>query len=193
MTEKEKLRRGTWYQANLDPALMAEVLWCQEQCAVFNGMPPGWQEDRTALLRRLLGRVGERVTIGDGFHCDYGHHIFLGEDFYANYNLTILDAAPVTFGDHVFVGPSCGFYTSSHALDPAARAAGVERADPITVGNNVWIGGGVIVLPGVSIGDGAIIGAGSVVTRDVRPGMIAAGNPCRELRPAESDSVPRPK
>ena len=156
-------------------------------------MPPGWQEDRTALLRRLLGRVGERVTIGDGFHCDYGHHIFLGEDFYANYNLTILDAAPVTFGDHVFVGPSCGFYTSSHALDPAARAAGVERADPITVGNNVWIGGGVIVLPGVSIGDGAIIGAGSVVTRDVRPGMIAAGNPCRELRPAESDSVPRPK
>lgn len=183
MTEREKMQKGLWYDPNHDPELLAEVTRCQEQCAAYNQLPPGRKAERDTLLRRLLGTVGRRFTIQDGFHCDFGYNIHLGEDFYANYNLTILDAAPVTFGDHVYVGPSCGFYTSSHAMDRAARAAGMERATPIRIGNDVWLGGGVIVLPGVTIGDGAVIGAGSVVTRDIRPGRIAVGNPCREIGP----------
>ena len=116
------------------------------------------------------------------FWCDYGYNIEIGENFYSNHNLIILDGAKVTFGDNCFIAPNCGFYTAGHALDIKQRNQGLEIAWPITVGNNVWFGGNVIVLPGVSIGDGCIIGAGSVVNKDIPSGVLAAGNPCRVIR-----------
>ena len=138
-----------------------------------------------ALLRPLFAKTGAEFFLTPDFRCDYGVNLTLGEDFYSNYNLVILDCAPVTFGDRVMVGPNCAFYTAIHPMDAARRATGMERAEPITVGSDVWFGGNVVVLPGVTIGDGAVIGAGSVVTRDVPAGMFAAGNPCRPIRPAE--------
>lgn len=116
------------------------------------------------------------------FYCDYGYNIEIGENFYANMNCVILDEAKVTFGDNVFIAPSCGFYTAGHPLDVEQRNRGLEYARPIRVGNNVWIGAQVCVLPGVTIGDNTVIGAGSVVNRDIPANVIAAGNPCRVIR-----------
>lgn len=126
--------------------------------------------------------MGEHFTIEQPFLCDYGHNIFLGEDFYANFNCVILDEAPVTFGNHVFVAPNCGFYTAGHPLDAELRNRGLEYARPITIGHNVWIGAQVCVLPGVTIGDNCVIGAGSVVTKDIPAHSLAVGNPCRVVR-----------
>ena len=134
------------------------------------------------LLRQLLGSTDGRFLIEPSFWCDYGYNIHLGKNFYANHNCVILDCAKVTFGDHVMVGPNCGFYTACHPIYPQQRREGVEFARPITVGNDVWFGGGCTVLPGVTIGDGCVIGAGSVVTRDIPASTVAAGNPCRVLR-----------
>lgn len=134
------------------------------------------------LLRQLLGSTDGRFLIEPSFWCDYGYNIHLGKNFYANHNCVILDCAKVTFGDHVMVGPNCGFYTACHPIDPQQRREGVEFARPITVGNDVWFGGGCTVLPGVTIGDGCVIGAGSVVTRDIPDNCLAVGNPCRVIR-----------
>ena len=130
----------------------------------------------------LLGKTGEHLTINHGFKCDYGTNITVGEHFYANYNLVVLDCAPVVFGDNVFIAPNCGFYAAGHPIDAPTRNSGLEFAKPITVGDNVWIGGNVTVLPGVTIGSGAVIGAGSVVTHDIPPNVVAVGNPCRPVR-----------
>ena len=116
------------------------------------------------------------------FYVDYGYNTRVGKGFYANHNLIILDCAPATFGDHVFIGPNCNFSTAGHPFDVAQRNAGLEYAKPITVGSNVWIGMGVQILPGVTIGDNAVIGAGSVVTKDIPAGMLAVGVPCRPIR-----------
>ena len=114
--------------------------------------------------------------------CDYGYNIEIGDNFYANHNLLILDANKVKFGDNVFIGPNCGFYTASHPLDYPTRNKDLEYANPIIVGNNVWFGGNVVVLPGVKIGDNTVIGAGSVVTKDIPSGVVAVGNPCRVIK-----------
>ena len=140
------------------------------------------REERINLLRQLLGSTNGRFLIEPSFWCDYGYNIHLGKNFYANHNCVILDCAKVTFGDHVMVGPNCGFYTACHPIDSQQRREGVEFARPITVGNDVWFGGSCTVLPGVTIGDGCVIGAGSVVTRDIPANTVAAGNPCRVLR-----------
>ena len=117
------------------------------------------------------------------FWCDYGYRISVGNGFFANHNMVILDAGGVTFGDDVFIGPNCGFYTSGHPVDYERRDQGLEYAYPITVGDHVWIGGGVQVMPGVTIGSNVVIGSGSVVTRDIPDDVVAAGNPCRVIRP----------
>ena len=122
------------------------------------------------------------MLIEQPFYCDYGYNVHVGENFYANYNLVILDEAPVTFGDNVFIAPFCGFYTAGHPLDAAERNRGLEYARPITVGRNVWFGANVTVLPGVTIGDNCVIGAGSVVNKDIPAGTMAAGNPCRVIK-----------
>lgn len=182
MTEKEKAQAGMLYDANYDLTLEKERLKCKDLCYEYNQLRPSRTEERKALLKRILGKTGEKLWIEQDFWCDYGYNIELGENFYANHNLVILDAAKVIFGDNCFIAPNCGFYTAGHPFDVEQRNAGLEIALPITVGNNVWIGGGVSVMPGVSIGDGAVIGGGSVVTKDIPAGVVAAGNPCRVLR-----------
>lgn len=184
-TEKEKCRDGELYDANYDAELLAERLRCKEACHDYNLLRPSQMAERDALLRRLLGKAGRQLTIEQPFLCDYGYNIEIGDNFFANFNCVILDEAKVAFGDNVFVAPNCGFYTASHPLDAATRNRGLEYARPITVGNDVWIGANVTVLPGVSIGDGCVIGAGSVVTKDIPARSLAVGNPCRVVRKIE--------
>ena len=191
MTEKEKMLAGMLYRADSDSELLEARQHAKTLCAMFNRLMPMQTEEREALLRRLLGRAGSRFWIEQDFWCDYGFNIELGENFYANHNLVILDCARVSFGKNCFIGPNCGFYTAGHPLDGAQRAAGLEYARPITVGDDVWFEGHVSVMPGVSIGNGSVIGGGSVVTHDIPEGVVAAGDPCRVLRPiTEADRLP---
>lgn len=190
MTEREKMEQGGLYDANYDPELLAMRDACKDLCFAYNQLPPSNLAEQQALLAQLLGRVDPSCRIVAPFWCDYGSNIFFENDCFANHNCVILDAAPVRFGHHVFIGPNCGFYTAGHPLDAPRRAQGLEYAHPITVGNNVWFGGGVQVLPGVTIGDNCVIGSGSVVTRDIPANSLAAGNPCRVLRPiTEADAA----
>ena len=182
MTEKEKAQSGQLYDANNDATLIAERDRCKEMCFQYNQLPPSRKHERHILLRNLLGRIGREFLIEQPFYCDYGYNIEIGENFYMNVNCVILDCARVTFGDNVFIGPNCGFYTAGHPLDINRRNQGLEYAYSIRIGNNVWIGAGVSILPGVTIGDGAVIGAGSVVNKDVPPNTLVVGNPIRIIR-----------
>lgn len=182
MTEKEKMLEGMIYDANNDPALIAERLECKELCYNYNHLRPKDTEGREALLRKILGSVKGNILVEQPFYCDYGYNISVGENFYANFNLVILDEASVTFGDNVFIAPDCGFYTAGHPLDASERNKGLEYARPIVIGNNVWIGAGVRVLPGVTIGDNCVIGAGSVVVKDIPANSLAVGNPCKAIK-----------
>lgn len=182
MTEKDKAARGLLYDANYDPVLSEERLFCKGILYEYNRLHPALLEEREKLIKKLLGKTGRNLIIEQPFLCDYGYNIEVGENFYANTHCTILDAAKVTFGDNVFIASDCGFYTAGHPLDVEQRNQGLEYAFPITVGNNVWIGGQVVVLPGVSIGDDTVIGAGSVVCKNIPAGVIAAGNPCKVIR-----------
>lgn len=192
MTETEKRDAQLLYDANYDEALLAQRTACKELCFAFNQLPPSALEQQCSLLRTLLGQTGQRFTITAPFWCDYGENIRLGEDFYANHNLIILDGGTVTFGDRVFIGPNCGFYTAGHPVDAQRRNQGLEYAWPITVGSDVWFGAGVQVMPGVHIGSDVVIGAGSVVTRDIPDHVVAAGNPCRVLRPITPEDSRNP-
>lgn len=181
-TEKEKMLCGELYNANYDLELIAERHACKVLCQQYNTLPYENETERRALLGCIIGNSSGDDIIEPSFWCDYGYNISLGKNFYANHNLVILDAAPVIFGDNVFVAPNCCFTTAGHPLDVELRNKGLEYAKPITIGNNVWIGAGVTVLPGVTIGDNATIGAGSIVNRDIPSGAVAAGVPCRVLR-----------
>lgn len=181
-SEKEKMLRGEIYDANYDPELIGERTRCKVMCRRYNDIQPDCLEERAALLRSLLGKTGKTFLVEQPFYCDYGYNIEIGENFYSNVNLVILDGAKVKFGDNVFIAPNCGFHTAGHPLDASRRNAGLEYARPITVGNNVWIGAGVNVLPGVTIGDNCVIGAGSVVNKDIPANTLAVGNPCRVIR-----------
>ena len=181
---------GALYDANYDTELIAERTAAKELCFELNNLRPSMVAERDEIVRRLLGRVGKNCCIESPFHCDYGYNIVAGDNFYMNVGCVILDGARVTFGDNVFVAPHCGFYTAGHPLDHERRNAGLEYALPITIGNNVWIGAQVCVLPGVTIGDDSVIGAGSVVTKDIPAGVLAAGNPCRVIREiSEADKL----
>lgn len=180
--EKEKCRKGELYDANSDKELIAERLMCKDICYKYNHLLPSETGRRKALIIELLGKTGSSFLIEPPFFCDYGYNIEIGENFYANVNCVILDEAQVKFGDHVFIAPNCGFYTAGHPFDVEQRNRGLEYARPIVVGNNVWIGAQVCVLPGVTIGDNCVIGAGSVVNKDIPAGSLAVGNPCRVIR-----------
>ncbi len=182
MTEKEKMLDGLIYDANNDPQLIAERQDCKELCRDYNCLRPKDMLSRNSLLSRILGRIDGDILIEQPFYCDYGYNISVGKNFYANFNMVILDEAKVTFGDNVFIAPNYGFYTAGHPVDPVERNKGLEYAKPITVGNNVWIGANVCVLPGVTIGDNCVIGAGSVVVRDVPGNSVAVGNPCKVIK-----------
>ncbi len=182
MTEKEKMLKGMIYDANNDAQLIAERIRCKEMCRDYNDLRPSQVKERESVLISFLGKVHGGILIEQPFYCDYGYNIEVGNNFYANHNLVILDEAPVKFGDNVFIAPNCSFYTAGHPIEPTERNKGLEYALPITVGNNVWIGGNVCVLPGVSIGDNCVIGAGSVVVDDIPANSVAVGNPCKVIR-----------
>ncbi len=182
MTEKEKMLRQLMYDANYDQELIAERQQAKELCYDYNHLRPSDETSQRALMQRLLGSSKEAFCILAPFWCDYGYNIEIGENFFANHNTVILDAAKVTFGDNVFIAPNCGFYTAGHPIDTERRNQGLEYAYPITVGDNVWIGGGVQVMPGVTIGSNVVIGGGSVVVHDIPDNSVAVGNPCRVIR-----------
>lgn len=176
-----RLKSGRWVDGFIPE--FAEILdRCHEACFRFNSLPPADKAGQAAIIRNLLGTTGKRFFINRPFNCDFGFNISIGEDFRANFNLTILDEAEVSIGDNVFIGPNCTLCTITHAMEPAQRNCGQMCARPITIGDNVWIASNVVVLPGVTIGSGAVIGAGSVVTRDVQPYTLVAGNPARPIR-----------
>ena len=180
--EKEKMLHEKLYCPALDFPLFNEKLNCKKKCHRYNNLSPEKLRERNNLISKILGKVGKIFLIEQPFMCDYGYNIEIGENFCSNHNLIILDPAKVTFGDNVFIGPNCGFYTPEHPLDAKTRATGLEYALPINIGNNVWIGGNVIVLGGVTIGDNTVIGAGSVVTKDIPSNTVAVGNPCRVIK-----------
>lgn len=189
MTEKEKCAAGLLYDANYDEALIQERKICKDICFEYNTTKPSELSGKKEMLKNLLGKTKGEFTIQAPFWCDYGYNIELGENFYANHNLMILDGAKVTFGNNVFIAPDCGFHTAGHPIDAKRRNKGLEYAYPITVGDNVWIGAGVQVLPGVTIGNNVVIGAGSVVTKDIPDNVIAVGNPCRVLRKITEEDI----
>ena len=189
MTEKEKRNRGELYNPILDHELQSEMLRAKELCHEYNMLPPSDGERKSELVRKIIGRMGEDCSIISPFWCDYGYNIETGDHFTANHNCVILDGAKVTFGNYVYVGPDCGFYTAGHPLDVRRRNADLEYARPITVGDNVWIGGGVKVMPGVTIGSNSVIGGGSVVVSDIPDGVIAAGSPCRVIRQLDPGEI----
>ena len=183
MTEREKMLAGELYNAG-DKELVLLRNRAREFAGAYNATRPAERDVRRALLNRFLGKMGPRIEIEPPFRCDYGINILLGDNFYANFGVILLDCATITIGDNVMLAPNVQLYTAHHPLDVETRVAMLELASPITIGDNVWIGGGAIVLPGVTIGENTVIGAGSVVTKDIPANVIAAGNPCRVLRAA---------
>lgn len=182
MTEKEKMLSGEVYSA-IDPVLLKELKDVKEILAKYNKLTPSDYDAQRAMLRNLLGSMGDdEAVIIQPFYCDYGRQISIGRQFFANFNLTILDEAPVSFGDNCFIGPNVSIYTACHSTDPIERNTKREWARPVTIGDNVWIGGSVTILPGVTIGSGTTIGAGSVVVKDIPDNCVAVGNPCRVVR-----------
>jgi maltose O-acetyltransferase len=180
-TELEKMLAGELYLAS-DAELENLRRNARRLTRLFNNTTEDETELRAQLLQELLGKCGSKIHIEPPFRCDYGCFISVGENFYANFGCVILDCNHVTIGDNVMLAPNVQIYGAHHPLDASTRISGPELGSPISIGNNVWIGGGAIILPGVSIGDNSVIGAGSVVTRDVPPNVVAAGNPCRVLR-----------
>ena len=148
----------------------------------FNTTDPSDFETLGRLAGKIVSGAQENVSIMPPFYCDYGFHIQVGKGFFANYNCTILDVGKVTIGENVLLAPNVSIYTAGHPVHPAARQSGYEYGIPVTIGNNVWLGGNVVITPGVHIGDNVVIGAGSVVTKDIPANVVAAGNPCRVIR-----------
>lgn len=183
MTEKEKMIAGKVYNC-FDEELSTALRKAKQLCHKYNDI---FFEDETA-AKKIIDELLQ-AEHNDGycvftpsFWCDYGFNVKVGKNFYSNHNLVILDCAEVRFGDNVFIGPNCGFYTAIHPIDAEQRKMEIEWAKPIKVGNDVWFGGSVTVLPGVTIGDNVVIGAGSVVVKDIPSGVVAVGNPCKPIR-----------
>ena len=177
-TEKQKMLAGELYQAN-DAELEADRSAASAWMVRYNAALGASEGDRRILLRELLAEVGDGAVIRPPFYCDYGYNIRIGPDVFFNFNCVVLDVVAVTVGARTQIGPAVQIYTADHPRDPSVRRTGAEFGRPIQIGQDVWIGGGAIILPGVTIGDGAVIGAGSVVTRDVPAGSTALGNPAR--------------
>lgn len=182
MDEKTKMLKGELYNPKTSNELLQERLACKKLCFEYNSISPDSIDTRRCFIKQILGETGDNIHIESSFYCDYGYNISVGENFYANHNLVILDPTKVEFGDNVFVGPNCGFYTAEHPLNPDVRNLGFEFAKPIKVGNNVWFGGNVTVIGGVRIGDNVVIGAGSTVTKDIPDNVVVVGNPARIIK-----------
>lgn len=182
MTEKEKMLSGMVYSA-IDDQLLKELNEVKEIIHEYNALKPSQTLRRFQILKDLLGHVADdEIIVNQPFYCDYGKQVRVGKRFFANFNLTILDEARVTIGDDCFIGPNVSIYTACHSTDPVERNTRREWAEPVTIGDNVWIGGSVTILPGVTIGSNVTIGAGSVVTRDIPDNVVAVGNPCKVIK-----------
>ena len=186
MNQKERMLAGLPYKAWLD-GLEEEREACKRKIYEFNMLSPDKRAEIPKLLKNLLGKTGDYIWIEAPFHCDYGWNIEVGENFFANYNLTILDVGKVTIGKNAQFAPNVSIYTAGHPLHPDSRNSGYEYGIPITIGDNVWIGGNTVILPGVTIGNNVVIGAGSVVSRDIPDNVIAVGSPCRVIREITED------
>ena len=182
MTEKEKMLSGMVYSA-IDDQLLKELNEVKEIIHEYNALKPSQTLRRFQILKDLLGHVADdEIIVNQQFYCDYGKQIRVGKRFFANFNLTVLDEARVTIGDDCFIGPNVSIYTACHSTDPVERNTRREWAEPVTIGDNVWIGGSVTILPGVTIGSNVTIGAGSVVTKDIPDNVVAVGNPCKVIK-----------
>lgn len=180
MTEKEKMLAGELYIAE-EAELAAEHARAIELCDRLDcgGIS---EEERDAITRQLLGKCGKNTVLGRGLRCDYGYNIEAGENFYVNFNVVILDVCKVKIGDNCLIAPQAGIYTAAHPLDPTVRRSGLEYGRPVTIGNDVWIGGGARILPGVTLGDNVVVGAGAVVTKSFPSNVVIAGNPARVIK-----------
>lgn len=180
MTEEEKMLAGELYNSS-DKELVNKWKNAKNLCDEYNRIDTNNTEKRNEIIRKLFSKTGKEFAIMSDFYCDYGFNIEIGEKFFSNHNLVILDANKVKIGNNVQIGPNCGIYTSGHPIDKDERRK-VEYAKPITIGNDVWIGGNVCIMPGVTIGDNTVIGAGSIVTKDIPANVIAVGNPCKVIK-----------
>lgn len=190
MTEREKLNKGLWYDANYDKELLDQREKAEELYFLLNLTHPQQAEKREEILAKLLPNKGRDVSISPPFYTDYGYNCYISDHTFINHNAYLMDGAPIRIGSYCFIGPNCGMYTAQHPLLAKDRNKGLERARPITIGNNVWIGADVTILPGVTIGDNTVIGAKSVVTKDIPSGVVAMGNPCRVIREiTDEDSI----
>lgn len=177
MTEREKMLAGKVYDACAQE-LEEERVIMRRKIFEYNSSPEG----EPSKIKGILGKTGMRITVIPPFHCDYGSNIEVGEDFFSNFNFTVLDENKVIIGNNVFIGPNVSIYTACHPLDPGQRRSGMEWAEPVSIGNDVWIGGSVTICPGVHIGNNVTVGAGSVVVRDIPSNCVAVGNPARVIK-----------
>lgn len=198
MTLREKMAAGELYIAMGDElkkeGLEAEIAKGRELAYAFNTAPPLDEEKRVSLLRELLGGVGENPWVEPPIHFSYGCNIYIGDNFYANFNLVVVDDITVKIGNNVMLGPNVTITATGHPIDPDVRRPGAQFSYPVVIEDDVWVGGCVVIMPGVTIGRNSVIGAGSVVTRDIPANVVAVGNPCRVLRPiTEADKHHKPK
>ncbi|MBB3108842.1 maltose O-acetyltransferase [Paenibacillus phyllosphaerae] len=181
LTEKEKMLRGELYQAG-DPVLVQERLNARRLTRLFNQSLETEHESRLTLLRELFGSTGQNYYVEPTFRCDYGYNIYVGENFYANFDCVFLDVCEIRIGDNCFLAPGVHIYTATHPLNAQERISGAEFGKPVTIGNNVWIGGRAIINPGVTIGDNAVIASGAVVTKDVPANTVVGGSPAKVIK-----------
>ena len=173
---------GELYKLNDDKELNDDFMRARRLTRLFNSMTEEQMEERKEIIKELFKSTGENVHVEQTFHCDYGCHISVGENFYANYDCIMVDVCEIIIGDNVLLAPRVGIYTAGHPIDAAVRNEGLEFGKPVIIGDNVWIGGNAVINPGVTIGSGVVIGSGSVVTKDIPDHVVAVGNPCRVLR-----------
>ena len=183
IAEKDKMLKGEWYNANFDKELIDERMFAKDLCFKLNQIRPSDLNARRIILRELLQNVDhDTVEILSPFMVDYGYNVEIGEGSFLNHNIYLMDCAKITIGKKCFIGPNCGFYTAIHPMMIEQRNEGLEMAKPITLGDNIWIGADVTILPGVKIGAGSVIGAKSLVSKDIPAGVLAYGNPCRVIK-----------
>ncbi|MBX0325259.1 sugar O-acetyltransferase [Halomicroarcula sp. F13] len=185
-SEKEKMLNGELYAAD-DPELVAERNHARNLTRRYNRTAPDNHETRRKLLEDLFGSLGEECHVEPPFRCDYGYNIHVGENFYANFDCVILDVCRVNIGQNCQIGPGVHIYTATHSLDATERVKGLEYGKPVTVGDNVWIGGQAVLNPGVTVGDDVVIGSGAVVTEDIPDDVVVQGNPATIVKELETD------
>ena len=191
-SEKEKMIAGEMYNA-FTPELMAERMKCRELMHDYNLTRPNEEKKRDEMIRSLFGQFGTNSVIERPLLCDYGYNVYWGKNSFANYNLVLLDTCPIYVGDYVLMGPDVKLYAATHPTDPQERLDGLEYGKPIRIGNNVWLGGGTIVVAGVTIGDNSVIGAGSVVVKDIPANVVAVGNPCKVIKQLTPPAIGPPQ